>query len=122
MRQMKKRGLFETNRVVHIRLGDISAGRCAPRREMPPGEMHALVVNVSKYGVLQPLSVRRTETGFELISGEQRLRAAVLAGLDEVPCIILDMDEQDSAALVLVDNLRRRGLDFIEEARALSRL
>jgi ParB family chromosome partitioning protein len=119
---MKKRGLFETNRVVHLGIGDISVGGGAPRRDISPGEMDELVVSVSKYGVLQPLSVRRTEAGFELISGEPRLRAAAMAGLGEVPCIIMDMDEQDSAALVLVDNLRRRGLDFIEEARALSRL
>ncbi|MDR1299834.1 MAG: ParB N-terminal domain-containing protein, partial [Oscillospiraceae bacterium] len=82
MRQMKKRGLFETNRVVHLNMGDISVGRAAPRREMTPVEMNELVVSVSKYGVLQPLSVRRTDAGFELISGEQRLRAAALAGLD----------------------------------------
>ncbi|MDR1217410.1 MAG: ParB/RepB/Spo0J family partition protein [Oscillospiraceae bacterium] len=122
MLNVKKRGLFETGQVVYLKIGEISADSETPRRDMPPGAMRELVSSVSKYGVLQPVSVRRADAGYELISGERRLRAAVLAGLEDIPCIVMDVSEQESTALVLVDNLQRRGLDFMEEARALSRL
>jgi ParB family chromosome partitioning protein len=122
MRHVKKRGLFETGQVVYLKIGEISADRETPHRDMPPGAMRELVSSVSKYGVLQPVAVKRADAGYKLISGERRLRAAVLAGLEELPCIVMDVSEQESAALVLVDNLQRRGLDFMEEARALSRL
>ncbi|MDR1298654.1 MAG: ParB/RepB/Spo0J family partition protein [Oscillospiraceae bacterium] len=122
MRHVKKRGLFETGQVVYLKIGDISADRETPRRDMPPGAMRELVSSVTKYGVLQPVAVKRAGAGYKLISGERRLRAAALAGLEELPCIVMDVSEQESAALVLVDNLQRRGLDFMEEARALSRL
>jgi ParB family chromosome partitioning protein len=119
---VKNRGLFEVSRIVYLDIGDISASLDTTRRDMAPGAMNDLVTSVSKYGVLQPVSVRHADSGYELISGERRLRAAKLAGLREIPCIIMDVSEQESAALVLVDNLQRRDLDFIEEARALSRL
>ena len=72
--------------------------------------------------MLQPLSVRRTGEGYELVSGERRLRAARMAGLKEVPCILVSVDRQESSLLALVENLQRRDLDFVEEAAALSRL
>ena len=72
--------------------------------------------------MLQPLSVRRGSMGFELISGERRLRAARMAGLTEVPCIVVSVDSKQSSLLALVENLQRRDLDFVEEASALARL
>ena len=72
--------------------------------------------------MLQPLSVRRVPGGYELISGERRLRASRMAGLEEVPCILVSVDGQESSLLALVENLQRRDLDFVEEALALSRL
>ncbi|MDR3278184.1 MAG: ParB/RepB/Spo0J family partition protein, partial [Oscillospiraceae bacterium] len=122
MQLIKKRGLFEASRVVYLPMGDISLNPGTPRRDSPPGTMRDLAASIAKYGILQPLSVRRSGGGYELISGERRLRGAMLAGLREVPCIILDVGEQESAALVLVENLQRRDLDFVEEARALARL
>jgi ParB family chromosome partitioning protein len=122
MRAINNRGLFDASRIVHIKICDINADRVSQYRDTRPGVIRELAGSISKYGVLQPVSVRRSGAGYELISGERRLRAAALAGLEEVPCIVMEASEQDSAVLVLVDNLQRRGLDFIEEARALSRL
>jgi ParB family chromosome partitioning protein len=118
----KKRGLYEAGRVVYIALTDISVNPAQTRREAEPGAMRELSASIAKYGILQPLSVRRNNGGFELVSGERRLRAAKLAGLRDAPCIVLDVGEEESAAIVLVENLQRRDLDFIEEARALERL
>ncbi|MPM58586.1 Nucleoid occlusion protein [bioreactor metagenome] len=66
--------------------------------------------------------MRRAEGGYELVAGERRLRAASLAGLNEVPCIIVDVDHESSSLLALVENLQRKDLDFLEEANALARL
>jgi ParB family chromosome partitioning protein len=72
--------------------------------------------------LLQPVSVRRRDGGYELIAGERRLRAAKLAGLERIPCILMHVDEPQSGMLALVENLQRRDLDYLEEAEGISRL
>lgn len=122
MQLMKKRGLYEASRIVYLAVGDIRPNPGQPRKCFDPNALRELAGSISRYGVLQPLSVRRRGSGFELVSGERRLRAAKLAGLKEVPCIILDVDSQESSVLALVENLQRKDLDFIEEAEGLYRL
>ena len=85
--------------------------------------MGELTESIRMYGVLQPLTVRRAGDGsFELVAGERRLRAAKLAGLREVPCILIDVNMEDAGLLALVENLQRRDLDFLEEAEGLNKL
>ncbi|MDR2420839.1 MAG: ParB/RepB/Spo0J family partition protein [Oscillospiraceae bacterium] len=124
MRLIKKRGLYEAGRVVYIPTGEIAVNPAGSRRSGNPSALMELSASISKYGILQPLTVRRLGPGegFELVTGERRLRAAKLAGLRDAPCIVLNVGEEESAAIVLVENLQRRDLDFIEEARALDRL
>ena len=122
MQLVKRRALFEASKIVHLPVGDIRQNPDLPRRRAEPGATRELASSIEKYGVLQPLSVRRAGDGYELISGGRRLRAATLVGIKEVPCIIMDVDTQESAILALVENLQRRDLDFMEEARGLSRL
>ena len=69
---------------------------------------------------MQPLSVRRVGTAYELIAGERRLRAAIEAGLTEIPCIIMRMDDRESGLTALVENLQRQDLDYIEQAQGIS--
>ena len=94
------------------------------RRRCDGGEsMDRLIKSVSRYGILQPLSVRRREDGkFELVSGTRRLYAAKRAGLREVPCVVLDLSSPEGELYALTENLQRRDLDFLEEARQLYRL
>ena len=122
MQLVKRRALFEASKIVYLPIGDIRQNPERPLRRAEPGAARELAASVEKYGILQPLSVRRCGEGYELISGERRLKAAMLVGIKEVPCIIMDVDTQESAVLALVENLQRRDLDFIEEARGLSRL
>ncbi len=85
--------------------------------------LEELAASIQELGVLQPLSVRRSKNGgYELISGERRLRASRMAGLTEVPCILVSVDSQGSSLLALVENLQRRDLNFVEEATALAKL
>lgn len=94
------------------------------RRRCDSGEaMDRLVKSVARYGMLQPLSVRRREDGrFELVSGTRRLYAAKRAGLKAVPCVVLDLSSPEGELFALTENLQRRDLDFLEEARQLHRL
>ena len=93
-----------------------------PRKSFPPDELDDLAQSIARLGILQPLSVRRCKDGWELIAGERRLRAAVIAGLSTVPCLEVAADETTSSLLALVENVQRQDLDFWEEALALRRL
>ena len=78
--------------------------------------------SIRNYGILNPLTVRLRNGRYELVAGERRLRAAKLAGLREVPCILLDVNMEDASLIALVENLQRRDLDFLEEAAGISQL
>lgn len=117
-----KRGLFESKRVVDIPVEIISPNPGQPRTHFSPNGLAELADSIAVHGILQPLTVRRVSGGYQLISGERRLRAAKLAGLATVPCIVATVDEEGSSLLALVENLQRRDLDFLEEALALSQL
>ena len=89
-----------------------------PRREFAPGPLAELAESIRRHGIIQPLTVRHSADGWELIAGERRLRAAKLAGLQTVPCLEMQVDEQDSAILALIENIQREDLNPIEEALA----
>jgi ParB family chromosome partitioning protein len=103
---------------VTVRVADIVANPDQPRRRFEPEALGALAESIRRHGLLQPLVVRRTEVGFELIAGERRLRAAREAGLDEVPVTIRDADPPERLELALIENLQREDLTPLEEAEA----
>ncbi len=119
---LRRKGLYESNRVFYLPVSEIVPNPNQPRTVFSSDGLVELSASIREHGVLQPLSVRRTLDGYELVSGERRLRAAKLAGLREVPCILLAVDGESSSLLALVENLQRRDLDFLEEAAALQRL
>ncbi|MBQ4324835.1 MAG: ParB/RepB/Spo0J family partition protein [Clostridia bacterium] len=94
-----------------------------PRRGRRGEELGGLVESVREWGIIQPLTVRQTQEGgrlyYELIAGERRLRAAIVAGLTEVPCRLLEADERGSAEIAIVENLQRKDLTPFEEAYAI---
>ena len=118
----RKKGLFESTRVLFLPIASISPNPNQPRKTFAQDGLEELAASIRLYGVLQPLSVRKTDAGYELISGERRLRASSLAGLSEVPCILVNVDDEASSLLALIENLQRRDLDFVEEAAALAKL
>ena len=119
---LRKKGTFDTGRVLFLPVEVIAPNPEQPRRHFDPAALEELAASIRELGVLQPLSVRRRNGIWELIAGERRLRAAKLAGLETVPCLSVAADEQTSALLALVENLQRRDLDFREEALGLRRL
>ena len=118
----KLKTYMETGRVVFLPARSIRPNPAQPRRVFREEALAELADSIRRHGILQPLSVRRLGNSYELIAGERRLRAGVLAGLSEIPCIIMNMDEEESGAAAVVENLQRQNLDFIEEARGISRL
>lgn len=108
--------------IVQLPVGDIDANPNQPRKLFDDERLSELSQSIAEYGVISPLTVRLHYGRYELVSGERRLRAARMAGLKKVPCIILDVDMEESGLLALVENLQRQDLDFLEEARGIENL
>ena len=113
---------METGRVVFLPARSIRPNPAQPRKVFKPEALDELSDSIRQHGILQPLSVRRCGNSYELIAGERRLRAAELAGITDIPCIVMSMDDRESGMAALVENLQRQDLDFIEEAMGISRL
>lgn len=120
--KLQRKGEFLSTRVQYIPLGRIRPNPQQPRRSFDEEGLAELAASIRSCGILQPLTVRRAGEGYELVAGERRLRAARIAGLREVPCLVAQVGEEDSALLALMENLQRRGLDCWEEAQAIARL
>ncbi|MBR3084229.1 MAG: ParB/RepB/Spo0J family partition protein [Oscillospiraceae bacterium] len=108
--------------VCYVRVEDIVPGPLQPRQHITREGLEELRDSIAQHGVLQPLTVRLRGDRFELIAGERRLRAARLAGLREVPCIVMDVDMEQSGLIALIENIQRRDLDFLEEAEGIRQL
>ena len=122
MQCQKLKTYMETGRVVFLPARAIRPNPAQPRKIFREEALTELADSIRQHGILQPLSVRRLGTYYELIAGERRLRAAQLAGLTEIPCIVMNMDEKESGMAAMIENLQRQDLDFIEEAQGIARL
>ena len=122
MQCQKLKTYMETGRVVFLPARAIRPNPAQPRKVFSEEQLQQLRDSISQHGILQPLSVRRIGSSYELIAGERRLRAAQMAGLTEIPCIVMTMDEKESSLAAMVENLQRQDLDFVEEAKGLSLL
>ena len=121
---MKKnqKGEFLSSRVRYIPINAVRPNPQQPRRSFDETALRELADSISAYGILQPLTVRDRGGVYELVAGERRWRAARIAGLRQVPCLLARVDEEDAALLALIENLQRRDLDYMEEAAAIARL
>ena len=108
--------------LAEISIDALQAGVHQPRKMFAKEELDSLAASIRENGILQPLLVRRCSDGFEVIAGERRLRAAKLAGLNTVPCMVVEMEEQDAAVCSLLENLQRQDLSCFEEAEGIARL
>ena len=119
---MKKKSEFYSNRVQYLPVERICPNPQQPRREFAQESLRELAQSIAVYGILQPLTVRKYENAYQLVAGERRLRAAKLAGLHQVPCLIAQVEERDAGLLALIENLQRRDLNCFEEAEAIGSL
>lgn len=111
------------NTIADIPIIKIRPNKAQPRKVFSEDELSALSRSISENGILQPLTVRKvSSTEYELIAGERRLRAAVMAGLRKVPCIVVKCSDRESAVYALLENLQRADLGIFEEARGIAKL
>jgi ParB family chromosome partitioning protein len=104
----------------------IQAGKYQPRTRMDEGSLSELAASIKTQGIMQPVLVRPLADGsgnsYEIIAGERRFRAAQMAGLDEIPVLVRDVDDQAAAAMALIENIQREDLNPLEEAQGIQRL
>ena len=122
MQATRTRPALRRGGIVYLNTEDIVPNPVQPRKLFDDEGLEELSQSIKDYGILNPLSVRLRGSRYELVAGERRLRAARLAGLKEVPCILLDVNMEDASLIALVENLQRRDLDFIEEANGINQL
>ena len=122
MQALRSRPGVRRGGILYLRTDELSPNPVQPRRRFDDEALAELSESIKTYGILNPLTVRLRSGKYELVAGERRLRAAKLAGLQEVPCILLDVNMEDASLIALVENLQRRDLDFIEEAAGINQL
>ncbi len=106
-----------------LALSQLQAGKYQPRTRMDEGALNELAASIKTQGIMQPVLVRPIDGGrYEIIAGERRFRAAQLAGLDEIPVLVRDVDDQAAAAMALIENIQREDLNPLEEAQGIARL
>lgn len=108
--------------VVMVRLSDIIPNRFQPRLTFDEEALNELANSIKEHGIIQPLILRDLGSKYEIIAGERRYKAATIAGLTEVPAIIGSMDDQTSAELALIENIQRKDLSAIEEAKSYKKI
>jgi len=107
----------------HIAIELIQRGTYQPRVHFEPDALQELADSIKAQGVIQPIVVRPVSAGkFEIIAGERRWRASQLAGLQEIPAVVKELNDQSAAAISLIENIQREDLNPLEESRALQRL
>ena len=109
-------------KIINVGITEIDPSPAQARRQFKPSELTGLAKSISQDGLITPLTVRRIGERFELVSGERRLRAAKLAGLRSVPCILVQGSDERTAVMGLIENIQRSDLTFFEQAQAFSRL
>ena len=111
------------DKVQEIEVEQIRPNRYQPREEFDEAALEELAESVSRYGVLQPILLRKLpDEGYELIAGERRLRAAKAAGLPKIPALVREFGDAEVSEIALIENLQREDLSVVEEARAYQRL
>jgi len=104
-------------------ISQLQAGKYQPRTRMDEGALNELAASIKTQGIMQPVLVRPVDGGrYEIIAGERRFRAAQLAGLDQIPVLVREVDDQAAAAMALIENIQREDLNPLEEAQGIARL
>ncbi|TYQ14745.1 UNVERIFIED_CONTAM: ParB family chromosome partitioning protein [Acetivibrio alkalicellulosi] len=119
-KEPKKEGL---KNITSLPIENIRPNPYQPRKKFNKIPMEELCESIKQYGVIQPVSVRKISNNmYELVAGERRLRASLMAGLKEIPAIIIDINDNDSAVIALIENLQREDLSYMEEAEGYNNL
>jgi len=111
-----------SERVQYIKITDIKPNSAQPRQQFNEERLEELAASIKEHGVIQPIIVRSSGKGFELVAGERRWRAARKAGLKEIPALVKELDERQNAFLALIENMQRENLNIVEEAQGIEEI
>ena len=112
----------DEDRVLYIDINDIKPNKDQPRKTFNEEKLKDLANSINENGVIQPLIIRKAQNGYELVAGERRWRAARIAEIKKVPCIIRNFDEKQNMIVAIIENMQRENLDPIEEALGLNEM
>jgi len=112
----------ESSDIVEIPLTEIRSNPYQPRKEFDEQSLLEFAESIKEHGVIQPIIVKKSIKGYELIAGERRTRASKIAGKETIPAIIRDFDDDEMMEIALIENIQRENLNPIEEAEALSKI
>lgn len=112
----------ERSKLMEINTSDIVANEDQPRKNFVEEELKDLASSIEKYGIIQPLLLKKKEDKYEIIAGERRFRAAKLAGLERVPAIVKDITDEESSRIAIIENIQRKDLNPVEEAMSYRHL
>ena len=107
------------SRVLLLNIREISSNPYQPRSQFEPRALQELADSISQNGLLQPVTVREWENGYQLIAGERRLMACKMLGMEQIPAIVNRVDDEKSAVFALIENLQRKDLNYVEEAQGI---
>lgn len=113
----------EPKNITYLNIDNVRPNPYQPRKQFNKAALKELCESIKQYGVIQPINVRKISTNhYELVAGERRLRASIMAGLKEIPSIIINVNDNDSAVMALIENLQREDLNYMEEAEGYNNL
>lgn len=108
--------------VIYVNIHDIKPNADQPRKVFNEEKIQELSASIIEHGIIQPLVIRKKKTGYEIVAGERRWRAARKAGLKEVPCIIREFSDEENMLIAIIENMQREDLSPIEEAEGLNQM
>ena len=110
------------NEIMYIKLDDIIPNRFQPREIFDEEELNKLAESIRQHGVIEPILVRPVSNKYEIIAGERRYKASVLAGLTKIPAVVRQLDDKESSIIAFIENEHRSDVSAIEEARTMERI
>ncbi|MGN0710234.1 MAG: ParB/RepB/Spo0J family partition protein [Anaerovoracaceae bacterium] len=110
------------NGIIYLDINEIKPNINQPRKQFNEEKIDELAASIETYGVIQPIILRKSDIGYEIIAGERRWRAARKANLKKVPCILKDLTEEENMVIAIIENMQREDLNPIEEAEALQQM
>ncbi len=108
--------------IQYIKTFDIMPNASQPRKNFDEEKIQDLASSILEHGVIQPIVLRKKEKGYEIVAGERRWRAAIKAGLSEVPCLVRELDDEQNMLIAIIENMQREDLNPIEEAEGLNQM
>ena len=104
--------------IIEVSLDDIIPNRFQPRLAFDEDALNELAKSIRQHGIIQPLVLRKVGNKYEIIAGERRYKASFIAGLTKVPAVVIDLNDNESAEVAIVENIQRKNLSALEEAKS----